>query len=361
MPTKVIVAILSFLSFFAFWNANAQPNIIPETRTYVGEVPDKYGVWPTKDFETSGNRIPGVLLGARYSLKGLFSNGSKNDSMLVLHKGVIVYETYAEGWDKDTAHPMFSVTKSVLSALVGIAIAEGKIKSLDQKVVEFYPEAKSKPGWQASKADMTVGHLLTMTSGLPGDGDEDWELWAKAPDSGLAAFLTPQKADPGTQYSYSSGSGCQTLAGLVTRAVGMNLFEYAKRKLFRPLGMKPTAWAAADDGINAGGFGLEMTPRDMARLGYLYLNFGRWEDRQILPAEWVVRSAPRSKNKNAYGHMWWNYPLLPFDSSYEANGLYGQYIGVLPEWDTVIVRTGSQGPIDEFIADLGRTLGLMPY
>ncbi|MCL2494556.1 MAG: beta-lactamase family protein [Oscillospiraceae bacterium] len=364
MPTKVIAFVLSFLSIFMFWNSAAQPNRIPETRSYLGEVPDKYGVWPTEEFEVTDAFPPllGAVLENLYKVKGLTGNGSHNDSMLVLHKGVIVYETYAEGWDEDIPHPMYSVTKSVMSALVGIAIAEGKIEGLGQKVVDFYPEAPSKPGWQESKADMTVGHLITMTSGLPGDGDEgDWDLWAKAPDSGLAAFLTPQKAAPGTQYNYSSGSNCQTLAGLLTRAVGMNLFEYAKLKLFGPIGMEPTAWMAADDGVNAGGFGLEMTSRDMARLGYLYLNYGRWENQQIIPAEWVVQTPPKSMSRKSYGHMWWNYPYQPFNGSFEANGLFGQYIAVLPEWDTVIVRTGSQGPIDEFVADLGRKLGLMPY
>jgi len=345
MPTKVIAAILSFLSFFAFWSPNAQPNNIPETRTYVGEVPDKYGIWPTKEFETDSiSPLLPPFLEARYFLKDIRS--STTDSLLILHKGKIVYERYAEGWDADTPHWMASVTKAVLSALVGIAIGEGKIVGVDQKVVEFFPEAVKLPGWEESKRDMTVEHLLTMTSGLPGDGDRvDWDWWG-AEDSGLAAFLSPQMAKPGTRYSYSSGPSCQTLACLVSRAVKKNLFEYAKEKLFGPLGMASVAWDAAEDGRNFGGFGISMTPRDMARFGYLYLNHGRWEDRQIIPADYVAVTPPRSKATRAYGYLFWNYPMLPFDSSYQANGAFGQYIDILPEYDAVIVRTASQNWLD---------------
>ena len=131
-----------------------------------------------------------------------------------------------------------------------------------------------------------------------------------------------------------------------------NLFSYAKRKLFKPLGMKSVTWDAAQDGRNFGGFGINMTPRDMARFGYLYLNNGRWENKQIIPADYVAVTPPRSKAKRAYGYLFWNYPMLPFDSSYQANGAYGQYIDILPEYDIVIARTASSTPInrawDEF-------------
>ena len=340
MPTKIAAFLLSFLSFFAFWAPNAQPNRIPETRTYVGDVPDKYGVWPTKDFETGGVLpLTPAFLEVRYLLKNLTS--STTDSLLILHKGKLVYERYAEGWDKDTPHFMASVTKSVLSALVGIAIGEGKIKGVDQKVIDFYPDAVIAAG-QESKRDMTIEHLLTMTSGLPGDNDNvDWDWWG-AKDSGKAAFETPQMTAPGKRYAYSSGPSCQTLACLVSRAVGKNLFQYAKEKLFKPLGMASVQWDAAEDGRNFGGFGISMTPRDMARFGYLYLNNGRWENKQVIPAEWVAVTPPKSKASKAYGYLFWNFPLLPFDSSYEANGAFGQYIDILPEYDMVIVRTASQ-------------------
>ena len=176
MPTKVIALILSFLSFFAFWRPNAQPNNIPETRTYAGEVPDKYGVWPTEGFDTAPGpwwlRGPALeVFLEMYKLRT--GTDTPTDSILLLHKGKLVYENYAEGWDRDPPHYMASVTKSVTSALVGIAIGDGLIRGVDQKVLDFFPEAVDLPGWEESKRDMTIEHLLTMTSGILSESEED--------------------------------------------------------------------------------------------------------------------------------------------------------------------------------------------
>ena len=366
MQTKAIAWLLSVLSFFAVWNMSGQPSKIPETRGYVGEVQtgtdmpvDKYGVWPTKEFITE-KTPPGLgpLMETAFALKGIPHGGPKTDGLLVLHRGKIIYERYDEAWDADKPHYMFSVTKAVVSALVGVAIQEGKIKDVDQKVIDFFPDAKIAAG-QESKRDMTIEHLLTMNSGLPGDDDDfsDWPVWweanaspGEAFDTGKAAFELPQQAAPGKRHAYSSGPSMQVLACLVSRAVKKNLFAYAKEKLFKPLGMTSVTWDAAPDGRNYGGFGLSMTPRDMARFGYLYLNHGRWENKQIIPAEYVAQSAPHSKSIRGYGRLFWNFSLLPFDSSYEANGTFHQFIGILPEFDTVIVRTGEMGWLFEWAA-----------
>jgi len=346
MPTQMIAWILSILSFFAFWSPNAQPNNIPETRTYVGEVPDQYGIWPTQEF-TQGKMGPVVpaVLETRYALNSLTS--ANTDSMLILHRGKLVYERYADGWDRDTPHFMASVTKSVTSALVGIAIGEGKIKGVDQMVLDFFPEAVQLPGWQDSKRDMTIEHLLTMTSGILTESNEEWDgFFAQGQkDSALYAFLLPQKNAPGKKYAYENVAP-SILLGIVARATKRDALAYAKEKLFGPLGMTSVEWDTAADGLPFGAFGISMTPRDMLRFGYLYLNHGRWEDRQIIPADYVSVTPPRSKAKKAYGYMFWNFPMLPFDSSFEANGAYGQYIEILPEWDMVIVRTASQNCFD---------------
>jgi len=350
--------ILSFLSFFAFWSPNAQPNNIPETRSYVGEVPDKYGTWPTRDFEAgSAPLLWGGGLEFLFAAKGLFTGGSKNESLLVLHKGKLVYENYAEGWDKDTPHNLYSVTKAVLSALVGIAIGEEKIRGADQKVIEFYPDAVIAPG-QEAKRDITIEHLLTMTSGFEDVWVENEEEgWWNAKDTGRAAFELPLGSKPGTKYYYGY-AGPHILACALRRAVGVDLLEYANEKLFGPLGITGVEWWAEQDGNYVGATGMSMTPRDMLRFGYLYLNNGRWEDKQTIPAQWVAVTPPKSKALQAYGYMFWNFPLSPFDRSFEANGAFGQYIEILPEWDTVIVRTGAQGPLDEFIMRIGNLLGL---
>jgi len=344
MSTKIFAWLLSLLSLFASWSPAAQPKHLPETPSSA-----QYTIWPAEEF-TEGKIFPVIpaFLEAWYAVFKDMDLGSVTDSLLILHHGKLVYERYGKGWDEDTAHPMYSVTKAVLSALVGIAIGEGKIESVEQKVIDFYPDAVIAPG-QECKLDMTIEHLLTMTSGLPGDNEPEDSEWWEATDSGKAAFETAQPAAPGERFAYSSGSSCQTLAGLIRRAVGKDLLEYAKEKLFIPLGMDSVIWGTAADGLPFGGFGIEMTPRDMLRFGYLYLNNGRWEDEQIIPEAYVAATPPKSKEKSAYGYLFWNFPLLPNDNSFEANGAWGQQIEILPEYDMVIVRTGTQSRFNLFL------------
>jgi len=344
MSTKIIAWILSFLSFFMFWSPNAQPNNIPETRVspYGEELPpDKYGVWPTQDF-TAG-KAPDWLKPSKI-LKKIEKNNnySWSDGFLVLHKGEIVHEEYFNGYDKDTPHYMASVTKSVTSALVGIAVGEGLIGGVQDKVVDYFPDAVI-PAGQESKKDMTIEHLLTMTSGILCEAEADWNSYFSEDmtDAALWAFLLPQKTAPGKKFAYDNVAP-SILLGIIERTSGQNALDFAREKLFEPLGMRSVQWDTTADGLPCGAFGISMTPRDMARFGYLYLNYGRWEDKQLLPADWVVKTPPRAMASRAYGYMFWNYRLEPFSGAYEANGAGGQFIIIQPNCDTVIVRTGDE-------------------
>ena len=338
---KRIALVLSFLCVFTFL---AMP-----VYAVGGET-----IWPTEDFVTgtAPRWLCAPVLEAAFVYKGITNGNVFNDSVLVLYKGELVYERYACGWDADTPHGMYSVTKSVLSALVGIAIGEGAIGGVTQKVTDFFDDAVIAPG-QESKLDMTIEHLLTQTSGLPGDDDaiaNDYPWWeanassGEAFDSGKAAFEVPQTAAPGERFAYSSGPGMQTLACLISRAVDRNLFDYAKEKLFGPLGMTSVLWDAAADGNNYGGFGIFMTPRDMLRLGYLYLHNGEWDGVQIIPADYVAATPPPSIAGEDYGYLFWGTTFVQGDS-YQASGSFGNFICVLPEYDAVLVRTGSAGPL----------------
>ena len=308
--------------------------------------------WPTADF-VKGAPMPWYyvpLVEGYCMVKGITNGNVFNDSVLVLKGGELVYERYALGWDADTTHQMYSVTKSVLSALVGVAIQDGKIESVHQKVKDFFP-GLAIPAGQEGKNDITIEHLLRQTSGLPGDDDNEANgvAWWESTDSGKACFLIPQVAKPGERFAYSSGPGMQTLAALLTNAVGKNLFEYAKEKLFAPLGMASVKWDAAGDGVNYGGFGLSMTPRDMARLGYLYLNNGSWNGRQIIPASYVAATPPPAGED--YGYLFWGFSDREgYENAYGASGSFGQFIWILPDQDVVIVRTGSAGPATKTVA-----------
>lgn len=351
MWIKIWAFLLSFLSFFAFWNPNAQPNRIPETRSYTAEVEDKYGIWPTEEF-TVGTASPlsSVAFEALYTVKGLIDGGLITESLLVLHKGKLIYENYEKIWDDKIPHAMHSVTKSVAATLVGIAIHEGKIGSIQDKVIDYFPDAVIAAG-QERKRDMTIEHLLTMTSGIVCTTDEDWGTYYAddMEDSALWAFELPQSYDPGTQYVYDNVAPTIML-GIVARATGCDVLDYAQEKLFGPLGMTSVRWETTADGMPCGGFGIWMVPRDMLRFGYLYLNYGRWEDAQIFSPEWAAQAAPRSTTPNAYGHTFWNNEVLPFFGFYEADGAYGQFISVYPSLDLVVVRTGREGTVRELFA-----------
>jgi CubicO group peptidase (beta-lactamase class C family) len=239
---------------------------------------------------------------------------------------------------------MASVTKSVASALIGVAIQEGKIGGVNDKVVDYFPEAKTMPGWQASKADMTIEHVLTMTSGILAESGEDWDgFFAEdQKDAALYGFLLPQKTAPGTTYAYDNIAP-SILLGIVKRATGCaDVLAYAHEKLFDPLGMTTVEWDTTPDGLPIGGFGINMTPRDMLRFGYLYLNNGRWDGKQIIPASFVAVTPPRSKAMDAYGYMFWNFEMMPFNKSYKASGANGQRIVIIPEWNMVVVQTADK-------------------
>ena len=133
------------------------------------------------------------------------------------------------------------------------------------------------------------------------------------------------------------------MLGIIARSAQRDVLGFAHEKLFEPLGMKSVIWETAADGLPFGAFGIDMTPRDMARFGYLYLNHGMWNGQQIIPAWYVAVTPPRSKASRAYGYLFWNFPQFPFNfgSSFEANGAGGQFIVILPAVDLVIVRTAS--------------------
>jgi len=316
---KLVAALLAFLSLFRFVGGPSE------------------SLWPGEDFETGRAWwLWPAALEYLYSLRSQGVGRPENDSLLVLYKGRLVYEHYGEGEDEDSLFPVFSCTKTVVAALVGIAIKEGYIESVDQRVADFYPDAAIAPG-QESKLDMTVRHLLTMTSGLPQDLEEHCDDCMGAPDVGLAAFETPQAAAPGEKFLYSTNPGMQCLGGIIERRTGRSLYDYASEKLFGPLGITSVVWDTLGDGSSTAGSGIQMTARDMLRFGYLYLCGGVWDGQRLLPEGWVEQSKPGS---NGYGYLICDYGDDWFlGGSYEARGYGGQWITICFSRDLVIART----------------------
>lgn len=349
---RTVQLLLCFLCIcgLAACNHTGQPSKIAETRTAPhgqGLQPDTYGVWPTEDFTLATPESQGVDSNVILDrLNQVVDREVQPDSYLILRNGYLISETYFHGYDKDTAHTLYSITKSVLSALVGIAIGEGYITGADQKVRDFFPEVSLAEDSQHKK-EMTVEHLLTMTSGIR--GDKAWDELTASENVGGEIFALAQKELPGEKFLYDS-TATHLLGILVSRATGKPLFDYAKEKLFDPLGISSVFWGLDAQGNYNGGNDISMTPRDMLRFGYLYLNYGRWGDKQIIPADWVAQTPPQLQQSGAYGRLFWANEENPEDG-YEAAGFEGQYIAIFPELDMVVVVTNSANENRKYLFD----------
>ncbi len=270
-------------------------------------------------------------------------------SLLVVRHGRLVFERFY-GASAQTHGNVQSVTKSVISALVGIALARGDLTSLDQKLVQFLPKGDLTRGTDPRVRAITLRDLLTMSGGFAGDastgnfGYTYESSWTKAlVNRGL-------QRDPGSQFDYDSGTS-HLLSAVLTKATGMSAEEYARRYLFGPLGISDVLWERDPKGNSNGGWGLVLTSEDMAKFGYLYLRKGKWGRKQVVPAGWINASTTReiATDNNGtwglppwskYGYFWWIYPRTS-PAGFAAVGLGGQFILVWPRLDLVVVTTAS--------------------
>lgn len=287
------------------------------------------------------------------------------NSLLIVKDGYLVHEAYYNGYGPEDLHPTLSVTKSVVSALYGMALADGIVPGLDATLDDSLP-AYFNDGAYRELADITLGDLLRMRSGIAFDeGELENDASAAAQDGGFdagIAFFTEQDiADyvlqtgmahpPGEAWSYSSGD-TNLLSAAFSALAGQSLEEYAVEKLFSPLGITNWDWIEDANGVNIGGAGLFLTPRDMARFGYLYLNRGTWDGQQLIPAEWVYSSTyPQSEGLftgngqtmpiDWYGMQWWNWKPDVFagQRAIAAQGYAGQLVTLLPDLDLIVVTT----------------------
>jgi len=234
-------------------------------------------------------------------------------SVLVARHGKLVVERYYGGTRADDRLPVFSITKSVVSALVGIAIADGSLRGVDAPLP-----------W---RPEVTLGELLSMTAGYgrsAGFGDADAPALARRPLANA----------PGTTFAYDSGS-TDLVADLLERATGMPVAEYARRRLFGPLGIAGARWPGGH-----GASGLLLRPRDLLAFGQLYLDGGARRGRQIVPTSWVRQSTRphvRVARGLSYGYGWWIRP-----SSFAGYGYLGQVLAVFPRRDEVVLVTSSR-------------------
>lgn len=277
-----------------------------------------------------------------------YLNDSQIDSILIVRNGYLVYEEYPSGvYSQTQLHFLASCTKSVISALIGIAIEHGFIAGVDTAVLSFFPDVTIQ-NVDSRKEALTIEHLLTMTSGF--DWDE-WTYFYGDPNNTLTQMYEsgnpvqfvldrPMRTNPGEEWVYCSGAS-HLLSAIITKATGMSAYEFAMEYLFGPIGIDDAYWLIDAQGINLGGGGLSLAPRAMARLGHLYLNYGHWGHEQIVPEEWVRRSGEPLVdlgNYDGYGYQWWSAPAL---GAVYASGLYGQRICFFQAYNLVVVFTAN--------------------
>jgi CubicO group peptidase (beta-lactamase class C family) len=261
-------------------------------------------------------------------------------SLVVSHKGTIVLERYFNGARAAQPANIKSASKSVISALVGIAVSRGLIKGVDQKIGDYFPELSSDP--EPKKRLITIEDLLTMRSGLDSTSGRSYGAWVQSPNWVRFALRRPLIDEPGTRIEYSTGSS-HLLSAILTKATKVSTWQFAQDALAKPLGFSLARWPTDPQGIFFGGNEMLMTPRQMIRFGELYLNGGKISDQQILPKSWIDRTrVPRGRSRwgsdREYGYGFWIREFAGHDSYY-AWGYGGQFIFIVPDKDLVIVTT----------------------
>lgn len=302
------------------------------------------GYWPTEGWRQSSPEQQGMISGKLADMLAFVKNrGYAIDSITIIRNGYIVTDAYFYPFSKALKHRLHSCTKSITSALVGIAIDQGYIEGVNQPVLAFFPN-RSFRDLDHRKKSMTLEHLLTMTSGL---NCRDTWIYRNA---GLFEMIAsddwtqyvldlPMVAPPGEKFEYCNGVS-YLLSAIVQETTNMKTLDFARKHLFGPLGITDVRWRTSPQGVGIGWGKMLLKPHDMAKIGWLYLNEGRWNGKQIVSKAWVSASTHGYIGAfpyERYGYQWW----AESQGYYMAVGKHGQYIFVVPDKNLVAVFTSN--------------------
>jgi len=303
-------------------------------------------LWPTRQWQTSTPEEQGMDSAALARLLA-FGTTRSLDSLLIARHGRIVLDAYYAPYTSDIPHALNSSTKAVVGTLAAIVHKEGLLDSYDHKMLDFFGD-RVIANLDDKKKSITVQNLLDMTSGLEweegitGGREQSLADWSRSPNLVQFVLDRPMATNPGDMFYYDSGNP-HLVSAIITKLTGMKASDYAAAKLFGPLGIASSYWRQDPQGISTGGGGLYLLPRDMAKIGYLYLRKGDWDGKQIVPSEWIDRVSHATVNMNApfdpalrYSNFFW---ALPDKHVYMAVGYHCQIIMVFPERDIVSVLT----------------------
>lgn len=314
--------------------------------------PKLVGDWPTLEWERTTPEAQGIDSAdlARIVTSLNQQQGVIHSLMLVRH-GAVVLDAYFHPYDGSTSHDVASVTKSVTTTLLGVALHRGDLQSLDLPIIEVLGRNEAYP----NLGGMSIGDVASMRSGLDcGLRGDERELMEMIQSDNWIEFTLqlPVVAEPGSQFGYCS-SGMHLLSAVISQVTGSNAATFAEDALFVPLGINAVSWPEDEEGISLGWGDLGLHPLDMAKLGLLYLHDGVWDGQRLLPEGWVhdaVEAKGRAENGDGYGFGWWR--PAGFDGVFAANGRGGQTISVLPALDLIVVVTGSGFDLGSIAPDL---------
>ncbi|MCD4731959.1 MAG: beta-lactamase family protein [Bacteroidales bacterium] len=372
------------LILFCLFSCIKDKNPISQVRNYQYEIPEQTDDgWETASLASVGmNETP--LLNLLDELNEIDEHNIH--SLIIIKNGKLVFEEYfpgdkfnlaqytgETGFDRDDTHNLCSATKSFTSALIGIAIDNGYIQSVNQKVFDFFPEYSYILNSTPEKGDLSIEHLLTMRSGIEWD-DETYSYYDPRNDmyqlfrsSNPVRYilLKPLIETPGTFFAYRN---CNTnlLGAIIGKASGERLDVFSENFVFSKLGITDFEWQMINSNVVFCSGDLRLRPRDMAKFGYLFLNGGVWQGEQIISQNWIdISTAKYSILSNywsdldGYGYQWWiwdNVNGVEF-KAYAASGWGGQWIIVSPNSNMVFVTTGGnyytgeQIPIQSILSD----------
>lgn len=304
--------------------------------------------WPTSGWQACPPEEQGVD-SARLAdgLMAIRERGLYLHSLMIVRNGYALLDASFYPYDGKAAHDVASVTKSIMTTLIGIAADQGLLR-LDDPALSFFPGRKI-AARDAAKERITLRHLAGMSSGLDCTAANDEQTlheMERAED--FVRFILDRKMifEPGARFVYCS-PGMHLLSAILQRATGMTALDFARRHLFTPLGIRDVIWPADPQGVSHGWGDIRLHPRDMAKLGLLWLNKGRWEDKQVVSAEWVEASVKRqvkTGRNDDYGYGWW---ITDEDGAYAAIGRGGQRVQVWPSINAMLVMTGGGVDIDD--------------
>jgi CubicO group peptidase (beta-lactamase class C family) len=313
--------------------------------------------WPKDKWITSIPEQQGIdSTQLAKSLQSIKEKQIAIDSLTIIRNGYVVLDAYFSPYDGSFPHDLASVTKSVMTTLIGIAVDQDKLQ-LDQKVVSFFPD-RTIANLDERKKNLTVLDLVGMRNGMASEcieGDEaTLDVMRASPNWVQAALDRKMVHEPGTHFCYDS-PGIHLLSAILQETTGMTAFEFARQYLFEPLGIHEVIWPTDPQGYTCGWGELHMKPTDAAKLGFLWLHGGAWDGRQIVSNTWVSSSVQAHSrmvgNEYGYGYGWW---VTPFD--FYALGREGQYIRVIPSLNTVLVVTAGGADFNQLMPFLVKLL-----